>query len=253
MKETKVTFKKIVLSIFMCLALVMGIMPVQEVRADDPTLTPTPTPVPQVTAPVFDSINTTKTGSITIHKYEYNGTAAPTGTGSDADYSNVPQDAKPLEGVTFTIYKVQDAGWLKDYYDGDITINTTNTNGVTVSDYCNTDGTLKTDVTPLVRKTATTGADGIAYVGDLEVGLYLVVETGKPDQVTGGADPFLVSIPMTITNNKWLYDVHVFPKNTTSYAGITLVKKGEYGEGQTTTLEGVTYVLQKMLYVMSIW
>ena len=43
----------------------------------------------------------------------------------------------------------------------------------------------------------------------------------------------------------WLYDVHVFPKNSSTYAGVTLQKKGKTGSADATALEGATFVLQK--------
>ena len=51
-----------------------------------------------------------KEGSLTIYKYEYNGeeTSKKEGTGEATDSSNVPNDAKPLAGVEFTIYKIAD-------------------------------------------------------------------------------------------------------------------------------------------------
>ena len=69
-----------------------------------------------------------------------------------------------------------------------------------------------------------------------------MIETSTPDKVTTPAAPFLVSIPMTTVNgDNWLYDVHVYPKNKTTYGGVTLVKQGKDG----TKLQGVTFVLQK--------
>ena len=51
----------------------------------------------------------------------------------------------------------------------------------------------------------------------LEVGLYLVVETKVPENVTYTVDPFLVSLPTTDrkTLDHWFYDVTVYPKNQT--------------------------------------
>ena len=61
------------------------------------------------------TIDTTKTGSLTIHKYEYNGTDnTHKGTGSESD--TVPDGAKPLEGAGFTLYKVADVNDLTNYY-----------------------------------------------------------------------------------------------------------------------------------------
>lgn len=49
-----------------------------------------------------------------------------------------------------------------------------------------------------------------------ELGLYLVVETRVPENVTSTCDPFLVSMPMTaIDGSGWNYDVTVYPKSRT--------------------------------------
>lgn len=60
-----------------------------------------------------------------------------------------------------------------------------------------------------------TAADGTAAFTALPLGLYLVTETNFPAGVTPSA-PFLVSVPLTDPNNlnTWLYDVHVYPKNS---------------------------------------
>ena len=58
---------------------------------------------------------------------------------------------------------------------------------------------------------------GTTSVGGLELGLYLVVETQVPENVTSTVNPFLVSLPMTDTQtgDGWFYDVKVYPKNET--------------------------------------
>lgn len=49
-----------------------------------------------------------------------------------------------------------------------------------------------------------------------ELGLYLVVETKVPENVTVTCDPFLVSLPMTaIDGSGWNYNVTVYPKSRT--------------------------------------
>lgn len=49
-----------------------------------------------------------------------------------------------------------------------------------------------------------------------ELGLYLVVETRVPENVTATCVPFLVSLPMTaIDGSRWNYDVTVYPKSRT--------------------------------------
>lgn len=61
-----------------------------------------------------------------------------------------------------------------------------------------------------------TDANGHSKVGGLEQGLYLVVETRVPENVTSTCNPFFVSLPMTTMDGKnWNYDVTVYPKNQT--------------------------------------
>lgn len=61
-----------------------------------------------------------------------------------------------------------------------------------------------------------TDANGHSRVGGLEQGLYLVVETRVPENVTSTCNPFFVSLPMTTIDGKdWNYDVTVYPKNQT--------------------------------------
>ena len=61
-----------------------------------------------------------------------------------------------------------------------------------------------------------TDASGHSMVSGLEQGLYLVVETRVPENVTSTCNPFFVSLPMTTMDGKnWNYDVTVYPKNQT--------------------------------------
>lgn len=63
---------------------------------------------------------------------------------------------------------------------------------------------------------AETDATGHTSASDIEQGLYLVVETRVPENVTSTCNPFLVSLPMTtIDGAAWNYDVTVYPKNQT--------------------------------------
>ena len=196
------------------------------------------------------AIDWTKTGSLTIHKYEV-----------DSDFSSSTKDngestvtggtPSPLNGVTFTLYQVKDKEWLKSYYQG---------TGIpampTVDEYFEADGSLKSSVT-----TSTTGievttgdpikhwADGTAVADNLALGLYLVVETKKPDAVKETTEPFLVSIPMTAADAKnWLYDVTVNPKNVTKYGAATLKKVGYTGsEPDGTVMSDYTFKLYKLI------
>ena len=183
-------------------------------------------------------IDTTKTGSITIHKYT-EGTATGTAASGKEDASQVPAGAVPIKDVGFTIYKVQDAAKLADYYS-------TNPESLpAVSEYCTGSGKnvqLKAGVADnKVGDEVKTDVNGVAEFKNLALGLYLVVETTSPAIVTGPCDPFLISVPMTTDGDDWLYNVHVYPKNSTAVGGLSLVKTGKAG----AELKGVTFVLQK--------
>ena len=59
-----------------------------------------------------------------------------------------------------------------------------------------------------------TDATGHTSADQLEQGLYLIVETRVPENVTSTCNPFFVSLPMTtIDGAAWNYDVTVYPKN----------------------------------------
>ena len=61
-----------------------------------------------------------------------------------------------------------------------------------------------------------TDATGHTSADQLEQGLYLIVETRVPENVTSTCNPFFVSLPMTTTDGAaWNYDVTVYPKNQT--------------------------------------
>ena len=61
-----------------------------------------------------------------------------------------------------------------------------------------------------------TDATGHTSASDMEQGLYLIVETRAPENVTSTCNPFFVSLPMTtIDGAAWNYDVTVYPKNQT--------------------------------------
>lgn len=208
--------------------------------------------------PVWD---TTKKGSITIHKFEYNpSSGAPSQQGTGAEGEGAPTGATPLDGVTFEIYQVQSQTWLESYYGGQVTASSQDFSKMDASDYYTKNSTtgaitVNSGATKVATVTTTTTETdkGVAKKDGLALGLYLVVETKAPDKVTSPADPFLVSVPMTRiadndTTNKltdWIYDVHVYPKNSTTYGQVTIEKKGYTGGGTGVALEGVQFKLQK--------
>ena len=188
-------------------------------------------------------------GSITVYKYEYNGTNPnDKGTGLESESSKLPMDkdapndpsktAIALEGVTFKIYQVKNTTETIAYYNGEAT------ESVTVASFLD-NGKIKSEYSEYTeyKNGLTTGGDGKVEFTNLPVGMYVIVESAAPENVTKAVDPFLVSIPMTHpTNlNEWMYDVYVYPKNSTSEGNVTLKKLNEEGN----PLAGVTFKLEK--------
>lgn len=168
-----------------------------------------------------------KKGSITIHKYEYNGSEGTAGTGNVEN--TMPDGATALAGVKFKITKIAE---LSDYYGADAKAFPTVEQAKAMPAIGNS-----------IEKV--TDVNGEAKFEELALGLYLVQETEAPAQITGKVEPFLVSIPMTNADeDDWLYDVHVYPKNKSTYGGVTLQKKGQIGSKTPTKLEGVQFKLE---------
>ena len=73
-----------------------------------------------------------------------------------------------------------------------------------------------------------TDAYGKTQAADLDLGLYLVVETKVPEMVTSTCNPFFISLPMTSVNGtnatdggtRWIYDVTIYPKNLTGISSL---------------------------------
>lgn len=221
----------------------------------------------QTTPQPSTAVWTQDTGSITVHKYELNDEKKKkegTGNASDA----VDAEAKKLAGAEFTIYQIWDEETLKKYYDGVTTVDTTNV--FDVKNYATKNektGAWKLELTNGVtaekvekeglENPQTTDADGVVTFNNLDLGLYLVLETKLPDLVVEAAAPAIISVPMqkdsdnTVAKDQkqpvteWLYDVHIFPKNSTQYGGVDLIKKGYTGNNDDGVLSNVTYELYK--------
>lgn len=188
------------------------------------------------------NINSDTAVSLSIHKYQgTNGTSTTSGGSEITDHSL--DSKKPVEGVEFTLYKVQkDNKYINlSSPDGWKEINVINKDNPNPSDYLKTgkDDTnanhvfTKTELAKgttnaagLVKfvKTGTAGNGTVVNAG-LTQSLYLVEETNtdgaKIDKahvtVTGRVDPFFVTLPLANSKTKtWIYDVHVYPKNDTT-------------------------------------
>ena len=192
------------------------------------------------------TIDESKTGSITIHKY-LKKTVDEKGDGTGED-GQTPTDAEAAEGVGFTVYQVMSKENLLEYYN-----NNADVSSVTIDTYADVDNNALI-VNPLkTYDQKKTGKDGVVKFDDLEIGLYVVIETYKPASVTQAVKPFLVSIPMTRKGDvkkgeEWLYDVVVYPKNSTTTGNFKLVKYGVIGNDKNnkTALEGVKFKLEHL-------
>lgn len=201
---------------------------------------------------ITSTIDTNRTGSLTINKYE--------GNEQDPD--------KLLDGVTFTAYKVADivqstteAGTTDvkmqpvealTTIDPDIQI-TSETKYDNIRD--TVDAALADGADPKLTAfaTATTGDNGTkgqAVFNEMPVGVYLIVETDAPSQIVNKTANFLVSIPMANEDGTgWNYNIVANPKNAAVYGGISLKKYGKNynpdGSSTEAPLGGAKFYLQR--------
>lgn len=207
------------------------------------------------------TIDQNKTGSITIYKYAQTGEETATAPKSTGEVTSEEIPGSALANATFTLYRVKNTADLVKYYDG---VSDGTTAEFKVEDFfvdnpsALTEDNLKESYKKQATKAAATdvgkiesvktGENGKATFADLPVGLYLLIETTVPESVTKPTTPFLVSVPMTRVateegkDKQWLYDVTVYPKNSTVQGTVTLVKKGTNGK-KTETLAGVKFDL----------
>lgn len=214
------------------------------------------------TAPSTSTIDTGKKGSITIHKYVMTnvGDAKTSNNGETVGASGIPAGATAASGAKFTLYKVMAQDDLIKYYNGE---NATYKDKEPVyTDFVDDDSgtyTIKSDATVAgyTPVDATTDKNGLAKFGGLDIGLYVVIETETPKAVTKPVTPFLVSVPMTKvvtadskqTATEWLYDIHVYPKNSTAVGEVTLKKMGAVGDKtdkSAAPLAGVQFKLEHL-------
>lgn len=200
------------------------------------------------------TIDMSKSGTLTIHKYEKKGADVDTTvlglTGTTADAPTDPE-VKPMQGVGFTVYKIgAGSAYLESIYSA------TNPQVPKADTYVekNADGEWQiksayTSVLTMKGTEAYTNAAGEVTFNftSEELGVYLVMETKPADSVSAPVKPFVVSIPMTTkAGDDWNYDVHVYPKNATDYKGVVLKKVQKVAGNETETgLAGVEFLLQK--------
>ncbi len=205
--------------------------------------------LPVMAAP-NDIIDTSRSASVTIHKYDM---TAATNDGIDIyQYTaNGKKDAAAestlqdyvIEGVEFTYARIGDIntesvnGNVKVLYDIPPALESALGISDTRGDHKHTSDELNQALSDtLANNTAgkntlenyivsangatrmpLTKADGTTSATGLQVGLYMFVETKVPANVHTTVDPFFISLPMTDNEgDNWFYDVDVYPKNQTN-------------------------------------
>lgn len=227
-------------------ALTLSLCAMPAMAADGSTATPPKTST--------STIDKGQLGSITIHKYLMDDTSKALPSTNGEKTNTLPDGALPASGVEFTLYQVKDIDELIQYFDG-----VSNAPEVDAKSYFN-NKSYNDGVTAAVAGKLTvhgeTNKDGIVTFEELPLGLYLVVESKKPVTVTEAVEPFLVSVPMTRIGedgetipNEWLYDIHVYPKNSTSKGDVKLKKMGAVGDKtdpNPVPVQGVKFKLEML-------
>mgnify|MGYP000354280229 FL=1 len=210
-------------------------------------------PIVNVKASSSDVIDTSKTGSITIHKYDM--TAAKQGgvnldnftsTGKQDTAAEAALEKYAIKGVEFSYLRVGDVeqqsenGKIQMIYELPTALQ--QILGLAPSDAAKTEGSKTYFTSQIINdklaqaledNTATkdkleaymgqngtamdeTNANGVTSKDKLPLGLYLIVETKAPENVTYTTNPWFVQLPSTDSNgDDWFYDVICYPKNET--------------------------------------
>lgn len=177
-------------------------------------------------------IDPNKKGSITIHKFDDNGES----TEDNESVFNKPGDGtlitdttdlgNPLGGITFKITLIPDA-----------TSNMTVVQAKGAVDAM-TAAMTKEELAEY-QKTGMTSNGGVYTFADIKQGIYLVEEV--ENTMTTGVSPFLVSIPMVdpTDHSSWMYDIHVYPKNTMADGTIDKKVLDENGDKQLSVNKSI--------------
>lgn len=215
------------------------------------------------------TIDKTQKGKVIIHKYVMTDTKQATTTSNGEETNEIPDGALAAPGAKFTLYKVMKIDDLISYYNGDLTAykyTTENGDEKTIdytkkapeaSDFIDSDKKIKPSmvVDGVTNRTQETQAGGVATFTGLELGLYVAIETETPASVTQAIDPFLISVPMTrikegtkTAPTEWLYEINVYPKNSTATGAVTLKKMGVVGSDTTapTGVANVKFTLERL-------
>ena len=234
------------------------------------------TPIASVQAATTDVIDTSKTASLTIHKYDM--TAAQKGGVDLSQFTATgKQDAKaeealkkyPIKGVEFSYLRVGDveqqseAGKVQMIYELPDALQ--KILGLADSDAAKTEGSKDYFTSQIINdklasaledNTASkdkledymktnngtamdlTDAQGVTKKDKLPLGLYLIVETKVPEDVTYTTNPWFVQLPSTDSEgDDWFYDVVCYPKNETGIPTLDKRVRNNPDQDNVTTAE----------------
>ena len=232
--------------------------------------------ISSVHAAQSDVIDTSRTASLTIHKYDM--TAAQKGGVDLSQFTATgKQDAKaeealkkyPIKGVEFSYLRVGDveqqseAGKVQMIYELPDALQ--KILGLADSDAAKTEGSKDYFTSQIINdklasaledNTASkdkledymktnngtamdlTDAQGVTKKDKLPLGLYLIVETKVPEDVTYTTYPWFVQLPSTDSEwDDWFYDVVCYPKNETGIPTLDKRVRNNPDQDNVTTAE----------------
>ena len=232
--------------------------------------------ISSVHAAQSDVIDTSRTASLTIHKYDM--TAAQKGGVDLSQFTATgKQDAKaeealkkyPIKGVEFSYLRVGDveqqseAGKVQMIYELPDALQ--KILGLADSDAAKTEGSKDYFTSQIINdklasaledNTASkdkledymktnngtamdlTDAQGVTKKDKLPLGLYLIVETKVPEDVTYTTNPWFVQLPSTDSEgDDWFYDVVCYPKNETGIPTLDKRVRNNPDQDNVTTAE----------------
>lgn len=203
------------------------------------------------TTGTMPTINTKEKGSITVHKYNLTKAKEDkvydeswTATGEANSEVETAMKKYGIAGVEFTYLKVADISTKNETTTGKVGVVYSNVPadlaeilGLSGTEFTSDEindalsrklaqspSDTKTKLTEYVKKSGsilTTDENGYATTGKIDLGLYLMVETKFPNDISVAVNPFFVSVPMTKADGSgWFYDVTVYPKNETDKATV---------------------------------
>ena len=167
-------------------------------------------PLTTVTAASADTtwqaIDLATSGVISVHKFDQ---PEKFGEPASGELQNTA-GLTPVSGATFTAKRVPG-------------IDSTTDQGREAASRLSLADALQKTASEPVESTSTTDAHGDAVLEQLPLGLYVVDETVTPDGFAS-SDPFLVMLPFSgpSTGGPWLTTVHVYPKNASASAALSV-------------------------------